>query len=61
VVLRTSPATAAARPRPDWQSEAVGFEQLVMAYLQRPARAANSSNLAQDAQPPGPTTKVMSR
>jgi len=59
VVLRTSPA--AARPRPDWQAGPVGFEQLVMAYLQRPTRAANSSNPARDAQPPGPTTKVMSR
>ena len=61
VVLRTNPAAAAARPHPGWQSEAVGFEQLVMAYLLRPTRAANSSNPAQDAQPPGPTTKVMSR
>ena len=60
VVLRTSPA-AAAPPHPGWQSEAVGFEQLVMAYLLRPTRAANSSNPARDAQPPGPTTKVMSR
>jgi ABC-2 type transport system ATP-binding protein len=61
VLLRTGPATAAARPHPDWQSEAAGFEQLVLAYLQRPTRTANTSNLAQDAQPPGPTTKVMSR
>jgi ABC-2 type transport system ATP-binding protein len=61
VLVRTGPATAAARPHPDWQSEAVGFEQLVMAYLQRPARAANSTSPAQDAQPSGPTTKVMSR
>jgi hypothetical protein len=59
VLLRTSPA--AAPPQPDWQSEAAGFEQLVLAYLQRPAKAASSTNPAQDAQPPGPTTKVMSR
>jgi ABC-2 type transport system ATP-binding protein len=61
VVLRTSPATLASQPRPDWQAEPVGFEQLVMAYLQRPAKAADSSNPAQGAQPPRPTTKVMSR
>ncbi len=61
VLLRTSPATLAAQAYPDWQTETVGFEQLVMAYLQRPAKGANSSNPAQGAQPSGPTTKVMSR
>jgi hypothetical protein len=39
----------------------VGFEELVMAYLQRPAKGASSSNPAQGAQPSGPPTKVMSR
>jgi ABC-2 type transport system ATP-binding protein len=61
VLLRTSPATLAAQQRPDWQAEPVGFEQLVMAYLQRPARAAGSPSPAREAQPPGPATKVMSR
>jgi ABC-2 type transport system ATP-binding protein len=61
VMLRTSPATLAARAHPGWQAERVGFEQLVLAYLQRPTKGANSSNPARDAQPPGPTTKVMSR
>jgi ABC-2 type transport system ATP-binding protein len=61
VLLRTSPAMLASQAHPGWQTETVGFEQLVMAYLQRPTRAANSSNPAQSAQPPGPTTKVMSR
>jgi ABC-2 type transport system ATP-binding protein len=61
VVLRTSPAALAAQPRPDWRADPVGFEQLVMAYLQRPTRAAGSPSPAQEAQPPGPTTKVMSR
>ena len=61
VLIRTSPATLAAQAHPDWQAEAVGFEQLVIAYLQRPVKAAGSSNPARDAQPPGPTTKVMSR
>jgi ABC-2 type transport system ATP-binding protein len=60
VMLRTSPAAPAARAHPGWQTESVGFEQLVLAYLQRPAKGANSSNPAQGAQPSGPTTKVMS-
>jgi ABC-2 type transport system ATP-binding protein len=61
VMLRTGPATLAARSHPDWQSESVGFEQLVLAYLQRPAKGATSSNPARGAEPAGPTTKVMSR
>ena len=42
------PGPRAARPHPGWQSEAVGFEQLVMAYLQRPARAAGSPSPARE-------------
>jgi ABC-2 type transport system ATP-binding protein len=61
VMLRVSPATPTAQAHPDWQTETVGFEQLVMAYLQRPAKAADSSNPARGGQPSGPTTKVMSR
>jgi ABC-2 type transport system ATP-binding protein len=61
VLLRTSPASLAAQPHPGWRAEAVGFEQIVMAYLQRPTKAAQSTNPAQDAEPSGPTTKVMSR
>ena len=61
VLLRTSPAAPAAQAHPDWQTETVGFEELVMAYLQRPAKGASSSNPAQGAQPSGPPTKVMSR
>ena len=62
VLLRTSPAAlAAAQAHPDWQTETVSFEQLVLAYLQRPAKGANSGNPAQGVQPSGPATKVMSR
>jgi ABC-2 type transport system ATP-binding protein len=61
VLLRTGPVAPAAPAHSAWQTEPVGFEQLVMAYLQRPAKGATSSNPAQDAQPSGPTTKVMSR
>ena len=58
VLLRTSPAT---QPHPGWQASSVSFEQLVMAYLQRPSRAAGFPSPAREAQPPGPTTRVMSR
>jgi ABC-2 type transport system ATP-binding protein len=61
VLLRTSPAARAAQAHPGWQTEGVGFEQLVMAYLQRSVKAADSSNPAEGAQLSGPTTKVMSR
>jgi ABC-2 type transport system ATP-binding protein len=61
VLLRTSPATLAAQVHSGWRTEDVGFEQLVLAYLQRPAKGANSGNPAQGSQPSGPTTKVMSR
>jgi ABC-2 type transport system ATP-binding protein len=61
VLLRISPAALAAQAHPDWRTEDVGFEQLVLAYLQRPANGANPGNSAQGAQPSGPTTKVMSR
>jgi ABC-2 type transport system ATP-binding protein len=61
VLLRTSPATPAAHAHPDWRTETVGVEELVMAYLQRPARSAKSRYTAPGSQPSGPTTKVMSR
>ena len=61
VLLRTGRAPLAGRPRPDWQAGPVGFEQLVLAYLQRPASGPGFPSPAREAQPPGPTTKVMSR
>ena len=61
VLLRTSSATPAAQAHPDWQTETVGVEELVMAYLLRPMEGARYGNPAQGAQPPGPTTKAMSR
>jgi ABC-2 type transport system ATP-binding protein len=61
VLLRTSPAMPAAQAHPGWRTETVGVEELVMAYLLRPVKAANSSNSARGAQPSGPITKVMSR
>jgi ABC-2 type transport system ATP-binding protein len=35
VVVRADPARLAAQQRPGWQADPVGFEQLIMAYLQR--------------------------
>jgi ABC-2 type transport system ATP-binding protein len=61
VLLRTSPATPAIQAHPDWRIETVSVEELVMAYLQRPAKGAKSRYPAQGSQPSGPTTKVMSR
>jgi ABC-2 type transport system ATP-binding protein len=61
VLLRTSPATRAIQAHPDWRIETVSVEELVMAYLQRPAKGAKSRYPAQGPQPSGPTTKVMSR
>ncbi len=41
VVVRADPARLAAQQRPGWQADPVGFEPLIMAYLQRrPERAA---------------------
>jgi hypothetical protein len=39
----------------------VGFEQLVMAYLQRPSNAAAQDDPAQAAARPGPATKAVTR
>jgi ABC-2 type transport system ATP-binding protein len=61
VLLRTGQPPLASLPHPDWRAGSVGFEQLVMAYLQRPAKAPDSPSPAREAQPPGPITKVMSR
>ncbi len=48
-------------PHPEWQADPVSFEQLVLAYLQRTPRAANTEDPFRAAPRPGPTTKVMSR
>jgi ABC-2 type transport system ATP-binding protein len=40
VLVRTDPVHLAAETRAGWQAETVGFEQLVMAYLQRSPAAA---------------------
>jgi ABC-2 type transport system ATP-binding protein len=64
VLVRTDPAQAAAQPaagqHPEWKADPVGFEQLVLAYLQRPA-GATTDDPAQAAARPGPTTKEVTR
>jgi ABC-2 type transport system ATP-binding protein len=60
VLVRTDPARLAAQPHPGWGVDPVGFEQLVLAYLQRPARA-STDDPAQAAARPGPATKEVTR
>jgi ABC-2 type transport system ATP-binding protein len=61
VLVRTDPARLEAQERPGWQAGPVGFEQLVMAYLQRPSKAAAEDDTAQAAARPGPAAKAVSR
>ena len=61
VVVRTDPARPAAQEHPGWQADTVGFEQLIMAYLQRTPAAAAAGNPAQAAEWPGPTSKAVTR
>jgi ABC-2 type transport system ATP-binding protein len=44
VVVRAGTAGFAADQRPGWQAEPVGFEQLIMAYLQRHPQAATADD-----------------
>jgi ABC-type transport system involved in cytochrome c biogenesis ATPase subunit len=57
VVVRTDPGRASARQRPGWQADPVGFEQLIMAYLQRPTSPTTHDDPAPAARRPGPSTK----
>jgi ABC-2 type transport system ATP-binding protein len=60
VLVRTDPARLAAQPHPGWGVDPVGFEQLVLAYLQRPA-GASTNDPAQASARPGPATKEATR
>jgi ABC-2 type transport system ATP-binding protein len=60
VLVRADPVRLAVQQRPGWRADPVGFEQLVMAYLQRPPQAAARDDTAQAARP-GPTTKAVTR
>jgi ABC-2 type transport system ATP-binding protein len=66
VLVRTDPVRLATTDHPGWQADPVGFEQLVMAYLQRPSSAVTQNtgaqgDSAQAATRPGPTTKAVLR
>ncbi len=60
-LIRADPAGLAALDHPGWQAEPVGFEQLVLAYLQRPHPTAAQDDPARAAARPGPTTKAVAR
>jgi ABC-2 type transport system ATP-binding protein len=49
VVVRADAARLATQQRPGWQAESVGFEPLVMAYLQRRPEAAATDDTASTA------------
>ena len=61
VLVRTDPARLAVHQRPGWQADPVGFEQLVMAYLQRRPQTAATDDPALAAARPGPATKEVTR
>jgi ABC-2 type transport system ATP-binding protein len=61
VLVRTEQGRPVAREHPGWQADPVGFEQLIMAYLQRPSRSAAKDDTARAAARPGPSTKAVSR
>ncbi len=61
VLVRTDPARPAVQEHRGWQADQVGFEQLIMAYLQRAPQAAAADNPAQTAARPGPTSKAVTR
>jgi hypothetical protein len=44
VLVQTDPVRLALEARDGWQAEPAGFEQLVMAYLQRSSGAAAAGN-----------------
>jgi ABC-2 type transport system ATP-binding protein len=61
VLVRADPVRLAALERPGWQADPVGFEQLVLAYLQRPSKGAAPTDSARAATRPGPTPKAVTR
>jgi len=60
-LVRADPARLAAQLRPGWQADPVGFEQLVMAYLQRRPQTAAADDPVLAAARPGPATKEVTR
>jgi ABC-2 type transport system ATP-binding protein len=60
VLVRADPVHLAVQGHTGWQADPVSFEQLVMAYLQRPSTVTTIGNPA-PAVGPGPSTKAVSR
>ncbi len=60
-LVRADPGGMAAQEHPGWHTDPVGFEQLVLAYLQRPAAAAAHDDPAEAAARPRPTSKAVTR
>jgi ABC-2 type transport system ATP-binding protein len=60
-LVRAHPARLGAQLRPGWQADPVGFEQLVMAYLQRRPQTAAADDNAMAAARPGPAAKEVTR
>jgi len=61
VLVRADPARLAARLRPGWQADPVGFEQLVLAYLQHRPQSAAADDPVLAAARPGPATREVTR
>ena len=61
VLVRADAARLQALGRPGWQADPVGFEQLVMAYLQRSPQTAAADDTAAAAAQPRPLAKEVTR
>jgi ABC-2 type transport system ATP-binding protein len=59
VLVRGDLTTLQVHGRPGWQAGPVAFEQLVLAYLQRPPVVATENEPARAATQPGPTRKAV--
>ncbi len=59
VLVRGDPAALEIQQHPGWQADPAGFEQLVLAYLQRPPAATTENDPAQAATQPGPVRKAV--
>ena len=61
VLVRTDPVQSALQGHAGWQADPVSFEQLVMAYLQRPSTVTSTDDPAPAAPRPGPNTRAVIR
>jgi ABC-2 type transport system ATP-binding protein len=60
-LIRTDPIRLAVEAHAGWHTDPVGFEQLVLAYLQRASRAATTDNHTRAAPRPGPASEAITR